>query len=57
MHRAWSINLFEYKHINTYLKSINLKLTFLEEMMKSMSDNTYKKKIILWEINNIKIHI
>ena len=44
MHRAWSINLFEYKHINTYLKCINLKLTFYEEKMKSMSDNTYKKK-------------
>ena len=44
---AISLNLFEYKRINTYLKSINLNLTFLAEKMKPMSDNTYKKKIIL----------
>ena len=57
MHRDWSIILFEYKHINTHLKSIDLKLTFLEEKMKTMNDNTYKKKIILWERNNIKLYI
>ena len=50
MSKAWSINLFEYKLINTHLKFINLKLTFLEEKMKSMSDNTYKKKYCEKEI-------
>ena len=50
MHRAWCINLFEYKHINTYLKSINLKLTFLEEkwnpwvIIPTKKDNIVRNK-------------
>ena len=44
MYRFESITLFEYEHINTHLKSIDLKLTFLEEKMKTMNDSTYKTR-------------
>ena len=56
MHRFWINNyIWIYEHINTHLKSIDLKLTFLEEKMKTMNDSTYKNKVILWGRHNIKI--